>query len=88
MLGASVASVAALLSKDFIRLVIVAIIIASPLSWYIMNKWLENFAYRIQISWWMFCAAGLLAVFIALMTVCLQSVKTALANPVKSLRME
>jgi putative ABC transport system permease protein len=88
VLGASVWSMAALLSREFIRLVIVSILIASPLSWYIMNKWLENFAYRIHLSWWMFGAAGVFAVLIAMVTVSFQAVKAALANPVKNLRTE
>jgi putative ABC transport system permease protein len=88
VLGASVGSVTALLSKDFIRLVIVAIIVASPIAWYVMNQWLQNFTYRIQISWWMFVAAGILAILIAVMTVSFQSIKAALVNPVKSLRSE
>lgn len=88
VLGASVANVTTLLSKDFIRLVLVAIVIASPVAWYGMNKWLQGFAYRIEISWWMFLAAGLLAVFIALITVSFQAIKAAIANPVKSLRTE
>ena len=86
MLGASVANVAALLSKDFLRLVLIAIVIASPLAWYIMNQWLQNFAYKVDVSWWMFAVTGGLAVFIALATVSFQAIKSALANPVKSLR--
>lgn len=86
VLGASVTSVVALLSKDFIKLVLIAIIIATPLAWYTMNRWLEDFAYRIELQWWMFALAGLLAVVIALLTVSFQSVKAALMNPVKSLR--
>jgi putative ABC transport system permease protein len=88
VLGASAFSVTAMLSKDFIRLVGVAILIASPLAWWLMNQWLQNFAYKIAISWWMFLAAGSLAVLIALATVSIQSVKAALANPIKSLRSE
>ncbi len=88
MLVASVAPVTTLLSKDFLKLVIIAIIIASPLAWFIMNKWLERFAYRIHISWWMFVAAGFTAVQIALVTVSFQSVKAALENPIKNLRAE
>ncbi|HSZ86394.1 MAG TPA: FtsX-like permease family protein, partial [Puia sp.] len=88
VLGASVINVATLLSKDFIKLVLIAIVIASPLAWYIMDKWLQDFAYRIQISWWMFALAGLLAIFIALLTVSLQAIKAAISNPVKSLRTE
>ncbi|HKZ67366.1 MAG TPA: FtsX-like permease family protein, partial [Chitinophagaceae bacterium] len=88
VLGASVANVTALLSKDFVRLVLVAIVIASPVAWYGMNKWLQGFAYRIEISWWMFAVAGLLAVMVALITVSFQAIKAAIANPVKSLRTE
>jgi putative ABC transport system permease protein len=88
VLGASVTSVTALLSKDFLKLVIVSIVIASPLAWMIMNRWLENFAYRIHISWWMFAAAGSIAILIALITVSFQSIKAALSNPIKCLRTE
>ena len=88
VLGASVTNIASLISKDFIGLVLIAIIIASPLAWYGMNKWLEGFAYKIQISWWMFAIAGLLAIFVALFTVSFQAMKAAIANPVKSLRAE
>ncbi|MEP7141912.1 MAG: ABC transporter permease [Ferruginibacter sp.] len=88
VLGASVSNVTALLSKDFIKLIIIAIVIACPVTWYLMNKWLQDFAYRIEISWWMFLAAGLLAVLIGLLTVSFQAIKAAIANPVKSLRTE
>ena len=88
VLGASVASIVALLSKDFLKLVLVAIIIASPIAWYAMNAWLADFAYRVDISWWVFALAGGLAVGIALLTVSFQSVKAALMNPVESLRSE
>ncbi len=88
VLGASVTSVTAHLSKDFLKLVLVAILIASPLAWWSMNKWLQDFAYRIDIQWWMFAAAGLGAVAIAFLTVGFQSMRAALANPVKSLRSE
>jgi putative ABC transport system permease protein len=88
VLGASVTSVVALLSKDFLKLVAIAIVIASPLAWYAMHFWLQDFAYKIDISWWVFALAGLLAVGIALLTVSFQSVKAAVANPVKSLRSE
>jgi putative ABC transport system permease protein len=87
-LGATTASVTLLLTKDFIKLVIIAILIAAPLSWYGMNRWLENFSYRTPISWWMFVLAGLLAIFIALATLSYQSIKAALASPVKSLKVE
>ena len=88
VLGASVSSITQLLTKDFLKLVIVAIIIASPIAWFAMNKWLQDFAYRINISWWMFAATGLFAVVIALITISFQAVRAAIANPVKSLRTE
>ena len=88
VLGASIPSIVALLSKDFLKLVLIAIVIASPVAWYAMNRWLQNFAYKIDIEWWVFALAGLLAVGIALLTVSFQSVKAALMNPVKSLRSE
>ena len=88
VLGASVASIIALLSKDFLKLVLIAIVIASPIAWYAMNQWLQDFAYKITIDWWVFALAGVLAVSIALLTVSLQSVKAALMNPVKSLKTE
>ncbi len=88
VLGASVSSIVGLLSKDFLKLVLIAIVIASPLAWWAMNRWLQGFAYRIDIEWWVFALAGLLAVGIALLTVSFQSIKAALMNPVKSLRSE
>lgn len=88
VLGASVVSITALLSKDFLKLVFVAIVLASPIAWYAMDKWLQDFAYRIEISWWVFALAGVLAFAIALLTVSYQSIKAALMNPVKSLRIE
>jgi putative ABC transport system permease protein len=88
VLGASVEGIVQLLSKDFLMLVGIAIIIASPLAWYIMDKWLQDFAYRIDIRWWMFLVAGLVSVFIALATISFQAVRAALANPVKSLKTE
>jgi putative ABC transport system permease protein len=88
VLGASVSSIVALLSKDFLKLVLISIVIASPIAWYAMNRWLQDFAYKIDIEWWVFALAGLLAVGIALLTVSLQSVKAALMNPVKSLQSE
>jgi putative ABC transport system permease protein len=86
VLGASVQGITTLLSTDFIKLVLLAILIASPIAWWAMDKWLQDFAYKITISWWMFAAAGLGAILIALITVSFQSVKAALANPVRSLR--
>ena len=88
VLGASVASIVTLLSKDFLKLVLLAIVIATPIAWYAMNRWLQGFAYKITIEWWVFALSGLLAVSIALLTVSYQSIKAALTNPVKSLRSE
>ena len=88
VLGASVASITTLLSKDFIWLVIIAILIASPISWFAMHKWLEGYDYRVNMSWWIFFVAGLVAICIALLTVSYQAIKAAIANPVKSLRTE
>ncbi|GAB2586817.1 ABC transporter permease [Spirosoma areae] len=88
VLGASIMSIVTLLSKDFLKLVLIAILIATPIAWYAMNQWLQSFAYRINIGWWVFALAGLLAISIALLTVSFQSVKAALMNPVNSLRSE
>ncbi|MHA4807527.1 ABC transporter permease [Flavitalea flava] len=77
-----------LLSNDFLKLVAVAMVIATPISWWAMNKWLQAFTYRVPLSWWMFGAAGLLALLIALFTVSFQAIRAALVNPVKSLRSE
>jgi putative ABC transport system permease protein len=88
VLGASVPNIVGLLSKDFLKLVVIAIVIASPLAWYAMNSWLKDFAYKIDIEWWVFALAGTLAVAIALLTVSFQSIKAALMNPVNSLRSE
>ncbi len=88
VLGASITSITSLLSKDFLKLVLVAFFIAVPISWYFMNIWLEDFAYRITISWWFFFAAGILAFAIAMATISYQAIKAAIVNPVKSLRSE
>ena len=88
VLGASVASIVGLLSKDFLKLIMVAIVVSVPVAWYGMNKWLQSFEYRIEISWWMFIAAGIISVGVALFTVSFQSIKAALMDPVKSLRSE
>jgi len=88
VLGASVASIVGLLSKDFLKLVGIAIVLAVPVAWYVMDKWLQSFAYKIDMAWWVFALAGVLAVGIALLTVSFQSVKAALMNPVKSLKTE
>jgi ABC-type antimicrobial peptide transport system, permease component len=87
-LGASVSGITAMLSKDFVKLVMISIIIASPIAYWAMTKWLQHFAYRIAISWWMIAAAGLTAIIIALITISFQSIKAALMNPVKCLRTE
>ncbi len=88
VLGASVGSITAMLSKDFLVLVSIAIVIAVPVAWFGMSKWLQAFAYRINMEWWMFLLAGVLALVIALCTVSFQAIKAAVANPVKSLRTE
>ena len=88
VLGASVHSVAALLSKEFILLVSIAIMIALPLAVFMMQKWLQGFAYQIHFSWWMFLVSGLAAIVIALITVSFHAVRTALANPAKSLQVQ
>lgn len=88
VLGATVTNVVGLLSKDFLKLVIVAILLASPVAWYLMNIWLENYAYRINIQWWVFVMAAFAALLIAFFTVSIQAIKAAVANPVTSLRTE
>jgi putative ABC transport system permease protein len=88
VLGASVPGIARLLSKDFLRLVLISAIIAFPFSWWTMHKWLQNYAYRIEISWWVFVLSGFLAILIAVMTISSQAIRAALSNPVKSLRSE
>jgi len=87
-LGASLTSVIGLLSKDFLKLVAIALLVASPLAWYFMHKWLLDFAYRINISWIVFAAAGIFGLLIALFTVGLQAIRVGLRNPIKSLRTE
>jgi ABC-type antimicrobial peptide transport system permease subunit len=88
VLGASVAGICRLLSMDFIKLIFISLLIATPLTYYLMDKWLQNYIYRAEISWWIFVAAGVLAILITLLTVSYQSIKAAIANPVKSLRSE
>ena len=88
VLGANTAGIASMLSKDFLKLVLVAIIIASPIAWYCMHQWLLDYEYRVDISWWIFVVAGLASLLIALVTVSFQAIKAAVANPVKSLRTE
>jgi ABC-type antimicrobial peptide transport system permease subunit len=88
VLGASVANIVTLLTSDFLKIVLISIVLSIPVSWYIMNRWLEDYAYRITISWPVFIMAGSLAVMVALLTVSLQAIKAALKNPVRSLRTE
>jgi putative ABC transport system permease protein len=88
VLGATVAEITTMLTKDFTKWVLLANLLAWPAAYFIANKWLENFAYRIEIQWWIFARAGGLALIIALLTVSLQAIKTALANPVEALRYE
>ena len=88
VLGASVMNITQLLSTDFLKLVVIAIVISIPVAWYLMERWLESFAYHIQINGWVFAIAGAVAVCIALLTVSFQSIKAAVANPVNSLRNE
>lgn len=88
VLGATVAGIVAMITREFLKLVLIASIIAFPIAWWAMNKWLQGFAYRISVSWWIFLVAALVAVIIALLTVSYQSLKAALANPVNSLRSE
>ena len=88
VLGASAGNIIGLLSKDFLKLVIIASVIAFPIAWYAMHKWLLDFAYRISIGWWIFLLAGIIAILIAFITVSFQAIKAAVANPVKSLRTE
>ena len=88
VLGATVLSITTLLSKDFLKLVLVGIVIASPIAYYAMEKWLEDFAYRIQISGWVFGVAGILSISIALVTVSFQAIRAALTNPGQSLKSE
>ncbi|HTI10983.1 MAG TPA: ABC transporter permease [Puia sp.] len=88
VLGASVPGIAALLSRDFIKLVLVSFVIAGPLAWWAMYKWLQGYPYRVEIRWWVFALAGVLSMFIAVLTVSFQAIKAAIANPVKSLRTE
>ena len=88
VLGASVTGIVLMLARNFTALVLLSALIAVPVSWWAMNKWLESFAYRINMSWWIFLAAGISTILIALFTISFQSIKAAIANPVKSLRTE
>jgi putative ABC transport system permease protein len=86
VLGASMISLFGLLSKEFLKLIVIALLVASPLAWWAMNKWLMNFAYQVSIGWWVFLVAGSMVIIIALITVSTQAIRAALANPVQSLR--
>ena len=88
VLGASIANIAVMLSRDFLALIVVAIIIASPVAWYFAHQWLQDFTYKTSISWWIFGLAGICAILIAIVTISYQAIKAAMANPVKSLRSE
>jgi putative ABC transport system permease protein len=88
VLGASMSTIVGMLSKDFIKLVFIAIVFASPLAWWAMSYWLQDFAYRMNIQWWILAVAGCAAILIAFLTISFQSVKAALTNPVESLRSE
>ena len=88
VLGAGITNITTLLSKDFLQLVVISCIVAFPVAWWMMSNWLHNYKYRIEISWWIFLAAGLSAILIALITISFQSIKAAMANPVKNLRTE
>jgi Predicted permease. len=88
VLGASVQGIVGLLSKDFLKLVTISFIIAAPVSWWIMNYWLNDFVYRIRVEWWIIGIAGIFALLIAMGTVSFQAIKSAIANPVKSLKTE
>jgi putative ABC transport system permease protein len=86
VLGAGVPGLVGLLSQDFLKLVIISLVIATPIAWWAADKWLQSFVYRVPLSWWMFGSAGFLAIVIAFATVSFQAIRAALANPVKSLR--
>jgi putative ABC transport system permease protein len=88
VLGASVSSIVRLLSREFVWLVGFSLVLAIPIAWWAMNKWLQGFAYRVPLSWWMFVLAGGLAVLIALLTVSFQAIRAAIANPIRALRSE
>ena len=88
VLGASVAGITTLLSKDFLKLVLTSFVLAAPLAWWMMHQWLLDYPYRVQIQWWVFALAAILSILIAILTVSYQAIKAAIANPVKSLRTE
>lgn len=88
VLGASPLAITVMLSREFLKLIVIASLLSFPITWYAMNKWLQDFAYRISIPWWVFILAGGIALSVAVLTISYQSIKAALANPVKSLRSE
>ena len=88
IVGASVSAITILLTKDFLKLVIIAFVIATPIAWYTLSKWLQNYAYRIDLNIWIFLTAGGIAVLIAMITIAVKTIKAATSNPVKSLRTE
>jgi putative ABC transport system permease protein len=88
VLGANMSTIVRMLSKDFIKLVLIAILVAAPLAWWAMHQWLQGFAYRQNMQWWIVAVAGMAAILIAFITISFQSIKAALTNPVKSLRSE
>jgi putative ABC transport system permease protein len=88
VLGATITNIVNMLSRDFLKLVVIALLIASPIAWWAMKHWLQDFAYRIDINWWVFVGAGCIAIIIALATVSFQAIKAARTNPVKNLRTE
>jgi putative ABC transport system permease protein len=88
VLGASVSSIIVILTKDFVKLVLIAAVIAFPLAWWAMHNWLQNFAYHVDIEWWVFALAGIIAITIAILTISYQTIRAALMNPVKSLKSE
>lgn len=88
MLGANVRSIVVLLAVDFIKMVLIAVIIGSPVAWMLMHNWLQSFAYHVGVQWWVFIVAAIVVIFISFFTICLQSVKAAMDNPIKNLRNE
>jgi len=88
VLGASMSNIVALLSGDFLKLVFLAFIIAAPLAWYFVNNWLDNFAYRMDVQWWVFLLVGMIALFITFFTVGIQAIRASISNPVESIRTE
>jgi len=88
VLGASVPGISFLLANNFLKIVVLAMLVAFPTAWLVMSRWLDGFVYRIQMEWWMFALAGAATLVIALLTVSYQSIRSALANPIESLRTE